>query len=343
VRRLIDEPDGVADTDRQHIAHCPVCRSTIATARQDAQRVRAALDVEVAPDIDAAWQRMMMNPGKRPNRIAGRRALRSPIVAGAAAAVLLAGAGAAAAANWLPIFHTQQVVPITVTQEDLVKLPDLSAYGTVKITKRPDIRDAPDAAAAQKATGLAVPQVARPPRGVSGQPTYKIGDQLAATFTFSTEKAGNAAKAAGKPLPPPPAGLDGTEFRMTAGPGLAEVWTESRGVPAMIVARVVAPTGYSPGVPFATVRDYLLSMPGLPEAVASQLRAFTGDGTTLPFVVKAGKQTASTADVGGHPATVLTTRDGVMAGVVWVDRGVLTAVAGSLSADEVLEVARELR
>jgi anti-sigma factor RsiW len=31
-----------------------------------------------------------------------------------------------------------------------------------------------------------------------------------------------------------------------------------------------------------------------------------------------------------------------MAGVVWVDEGVVTAVAGSLSADEVLSVAREL-
>ena len=32
-----------------------------------------------------------------------------------------------------------------------------------------------------------------------------------------------------------------------------------------------------------------------------------------------------------------------MAAVVWVDDGVVTAVAGSLSADEVLSVARGLR
>ena len=43
------------------------------------------------------------------------------------------------------------------------------------------------------------------------------------------------------------------------------------------------------------------------------------------------------------PATVLTSRDGRMAGVVWVRDGVVTAVAGSLSADEVLTVARGLR
>jgi hypothetical protein len=42
------------------------------------------------------------------------------------------------------------------------------------------------------------------------------------------------------------------------------------------------------------------------------------------------------------PATVLTSRDGLLAGVVWVDDGIVTAVAGSLSADEVLSVARGL-
>ena len=40
---------------------------------------------------------------------------------------------------------------------------------------------------------------------------------------------------------------------------------------------------------------------------------------------------------------MFTSRDGALAGVVWVDDGVVTAVAGSLSADEVLSVARGLR
>ena len=52
--------------------------------------------------------------------------------------------------------------------------------------------------------------------------------------------------------------------------------------------------------------------------------------------------TSSTADVDGTPATVLRTRDGLVAGVVWVEDGVVTAVAGSLSEDEVLDVARGL-
>ena len=171
---------------------------------------------------------------------------------------------------------------------------------------------------------------------------YQVGGRVTALFTFSVDKAAQAAAVAGETPPAPPAGLDGSQFRFVAGPGLAAVWSESRGVPALIVARVVAPSVFSSGVPFETARDYLLSLPGLPEDVASQLRSFSGDGTTLPLPIPADRMTSSAADVDGVPATVLTTRDGAMAAVVWVDDGVVTAVAGSLTTDEVLSVAREL-
>jgi hypothetical protein len=100
---------------------------------------------------------------------------------------------------------------------------------------------------------------------------------------------------------------------------------------------------YSSGIPYQTARDYLLSLPGLPAGIASQLRGFSGDGTTLPLFVPADQMTSSTVDISGGPATLLTAKNGVMAAVVWVDSGVVTAVAGSLSADEVLSVARGLK
>jgi hypothetical protein len=113
-------------------------------------------------------------------------------------------------------------------------------------------------------------------------------------------------------------------------------------VPTLVVARVVAPKVYSSGVPFETVRDYLLSLPGLPDGLADQLRDLSADGGTLPLPVPVELVTTSTADVGGVEATVLESRDGLFAGVVWVEDGVMTGVAGSLSADELLSVARGL-
>jgi hypothetical protein len=53
--------------------------------------------------------------------------------------------------------------------------------------------------------------------------------------------------------------------------------------------------------------------------------------------------TTSTAKVGESTATVLTSRDGLFAGVVWVEDGVMTGVAGTSSAEELLSVASGLR
>lgn len=356
LRRLLDEPAGVADADREHVAGCPVCLSGLAVAQQDAALTRAALDVEVTVDVDTGWSRLshavaVDGRGRRPAAAPTprwpaaarwRATLRKPVVAALAVIALLTGASAAAAADWLQIFRTEQIAPVTLTQADLVALPDLTAYGKVEVTEEVDVREVADAAAAEKATGLSVPRVSELPRGVTGQPAFQVGDRMNVVFTFSVEKAAQTAAAAGETLPPPPPGLDGSQFRLSAGPGLAAVWSEARGVPALIVARTVAPTAYSAGIPFETAVDYVLSLPGLPEAVASQLRSFSGDGTTLPLPVNAKYMTSSTADVGGMPATVLTSRDGLLAGVVWVNDGVVTAVAGSLSTDEALSVAREL-
>ena len=36
LRRMLDEPAGVADSDRQHAAACPQCLAAVATMREDA-------------------------------------------------------------------------------------------------------------------------------------------------------------------------------------------------------------------------------------------------------------------------------------------------------------------
>jgi hypothetical protein len=351
LRRLVDEPAGVPDADREHVASCRVCLSGLAAARDDAAAVGAALPALRSPDVDAGWHRLRNSLGRSgpapvlagAPRARRRISLRSPVVAALGAALLLAGAGAAAANDWFQIFHTERVQAVSVQSTDLVGMPDLSAYGELQSSGQPRLRTATDAAAAQAATGLSVPRVGALPRGVTGQPAFQVGDQVSATFTFSAARAA-ASVATGQQLPPMPPGLDGSQVRLVAGPGLAEVWSQGGGdIPTLLVARAVAPTAYSSGVPFDTMRSYLLSLPGLPADVAAQLRTFQPDASTLPLPVPADQVNSTTTDVGGHQATVLTARDGSMAGVVWVDSGVVTAVAGSLSSDEVLAVARGLQ
>jgi hypothetical protein len=350
LRRLVDEPAGVTVDDRAHVAGCPTCLRALDSALADARLVGAALATPTAGavDTDAAWARLSMTttaPVRQASvaRSRWRTTVRRPAVAALSALVLLTGAGVAAANDWLPIFQTQRVDPVEVTSTELVQVPDLSAYGDLEVTQEPDTEQVSDAATARERTGLAVPEVAALPEGVTGEPAYQVAGVVGATFTFSAEKAAQAAAAEGEILPPPPAGLDGSRLRLEAGPGVAAVWAQPTGVPTLVVARVVAPKIYSSGVPFETVRDYLLSLPGLPDGLADQLRDLSADGGTLPLPVPADLVTSSTADVGGTEATVLTSRNGLFAGVVWVEDGVMTGVAGSLTADELLSVARDLR
>ena len=354
LRRLLDDPAGVPDPDRDHVTACPVCRDGLVAASSDADLAAAALgtDADQPPvDVDLAWERLSRAvstsaPGAPVTPLAGRRrrrTLRSPAVAAVGVVALLSGAGVAAAADWLQVFRTERLEAVTITQADLVQLPDLTAYGTVEVVQEPEVDVVADVDTAEQASGLDVPDVAELPRGVDERSTLSVGSQLRAEFTFSAEQAARAAEAVGEVLPPPPAGLDGSRFRLVAGPGVAQVWSADSGLPGLVVARAVAPTAFSSGVPFDAARDYLLDLPGMPEEVAQQLRGYSDDGTTLPLPVPADEATASETDVGGVPATLLRSRDGAFTAVVWVEDGVVTAVAGSLSDDEVLSVARGLR
>ena len=349
LRRLLDEPPGVAVADRAHVDGCAHCRAELDAMRDDARLVGASLANDAADRVDvaAAWHRLSTAPPAagvaRPPR--ARRVgafLRRPSVAGVAFAVVVGGAGIAAANDWLPIFRTQRVEPVSITTGDLVALPDLSAYGTLVVSRAPNVREVPDAAAAKAETGLDVPRVTDLPRGVAGDPTYSVGAKVSATFTFSAERAARAVTATGAALPPVPPGLDGSSVRLDAGPGVAQVWRSSAGAPALVVGRAVAPAAYSSGAPFETVRDYLLSLPGLPDGVAAQLRSFTADGATFPLPVPADQVVTTTTAVDGVRATVLRTRDRSLAAVVWVDRGILNVVAGAFDTDELLAVAREV-
>ncbi len=355
LRRLVDEPAGVSDADRRHVAACAQCAAALAAIGEDAVLVHAALATgSELLDPNEAWRglctavrateparREMQRSAASPGR--SLRFLRRPLVAAAVVVAVLAGGGTAAANGWLEIFRTEQIAPVNLTTADLIALPDLSAYGDLVMTGGADLHGVPDAAAAAAQTGLAVPIVDDLPKGVSGDPVLQVVDKVSATFTFSASKAAAATGRAGGALPPMPPGLDGNQVMLVAGPGVAQVWSQQQGVPSLLVGRAVAPTAFSSGVPFETVRGYLLSLPGLPDRVAAQLRAFSADGSTLPLPVPADQVDTSSADVNGVSATVVTTKDRTMAAVVWAADGVVTAVAGPLDADEVLTIARNLR
>jgi len=350
LRRHVDEPDGLPDVELDHLQHCERCSRALAQAQRDGMAVEAALlsksDKDV--DIDAAWDRLLSSLHSNARTVATAtvdrpsfrtRVLKAPVLAASGALLVVGGATAAAANDWLPIFHTESITPVSVNLNDLTQLPDLSSFGRWDVKTDPKLVDVPDASAATSQTGLTVSTPTDLPTGVDGTPQFQVMQKQVATFAFSERKAAAAAHAAGGSLPPMPPGLDGAVLRLDLGPAVVQTWSQQGGAPTMIIGQVVAPSASSNGIPLATLRDALLSLPGLPDDVAAELRAATGDGTTLPLPVPADQYTTTSAEVSGTPATVLTSRDQTIAGVVWLDGGVVTIVAGPLDAQEVLSVA----
>src|SRR4051794_6990522 len=133
LRRLVDEPAGVSDADRAHVAGCAVCLSGLAAAQHDAAAVATALDHGAAPDVDAAWRRF--SAASAPARAAvpapprrRRLGLRSPVVAALGVVLVLGGAGAPAAGRRVPNFPPQPRAPVPGTRAHPLAPPGPSPY-----------------------------------------------------------------------------------------------------------------------------------------------------------------------------------------------------------------------
>ncbi len=237
LRRLLDEPAGVADAGPRACRRLPaVPRGAGRHARGRRPRRRRARDrrrrgrlTSPPRGVASLLHRLLPEPNlRRAPRRAPVRPARSSAVpfrgALAVAVVVLTGAGAAAANDWLQIFRTEQIAPVSLSSADLIALPDLSAYGDLRSPARPTCTRSPTQRPRRTQTGLDVPEVTDLPRGVTGAPVYQVGDEVSATFTFSRGPRGRRRRrdrGAGASRPP---GLDGSTVRLAAGPGVAQVW-----------------------------------------------------------------------------------------------------------------------
>src|SRR3954454_1398963 len=58
LRRLVDEPAGVADADRAHVAGCGDCLQRLSAVHADATLAADALSPTPPPDAALAWRRL---------------------------------------------------------------------------------------------------------------------------------------------------------------------------------------------------------------------------------------------------------------------------------------------
>ena len=182
LRRLVDEPAGVADADREHVAGCPVCLSGLAAAQEDAAVAGARAGRRRRPPTST-------RAGPRLSHAVAADGAARP----AAAAPRPAGGARRCAARWSPPSASSRCWPAPAPRPPPTgcrssapsrsprspsprptwsSCPTSPRTAIVEVTEEPDVREVADAAAAEKATGLPVPQVGELPRGVTGEPTY---------------------------------------------------------------------------------------------------------------------------------------------------------------------------
>lgn len=233
---------------------------------------------------------------------------------------------------------------------------DLSQYAAVtsslgqgKMPGRPVL----SANMAQAFTGRAPSIPAFLPPGVPGQPLYLVSDaqKVNATLDLANLRPALAQSGAAITLPPgddfatiqvtmPAATITSYGFNaLTVASAGAIGAPGQRGV---IVATMATPTVDVQGLDVRALAAALAGMPGVPPALAAQLRS-ADLSRTLVVPVTDTQTVRNGTFIGGNPSTLIAQRDGSSAVALWFKGGTLYVVAGTFDGETILKVAQSVK
>ena len=370
LRRMQDEPLAVPDADRRHLAGCGRCQTARQAAEADASvaaRVIAPLAAE--PDTDAEWRKLVARlrtpapvpagslraarPG-RPGRDAARAPRRLPrrlaaasVSTGTAITAGLLVAGVAAAAALTTVYAPTHVVPVRVDGSGLSAFRSITGLGNGliggdfpgpgpvqlrfgQLTWHPSghAHQVSSVARAGAETGLGRTAPATLPQGTGPVRSVVVQPEVTATVKFSAD-AGH--------------GVGGSTLTIRGGPAVLVEYTGQPGQPAPETLAVITmrrPVATSTGATADQLEDFLLAQPGGPPVLAQEIRLL--GQSALPVPVPPGV-TEQHVTLGGSPAVLLHGPAGAASGVIWEGKdGVVRAVAGLVTSEDILNVARQL-
>ena len=360
LRRIYDEPLALAAADQTHYDGCAECRSRFQAIANGARSSAALLSVPSfepqAPPALAALRRRITQEAGRPvpwyqrwlDRNSERvRPLAKPAIAVALAATMVTGVAVTGISGELVrVFQPNKVVPVQVSPSDNVVRTMLLDYGQVKwLPAPPDPQLVADAATAGAQSGLPLLMPASLPQGVSGPISYAVVPHATGSLTFDSARLQASAARKGVRVNPMPSSITGSTLVVNAGPALVEAWglgatSTQFSMPTLVIAQTRVPTVDSTGASTAQLEDYLLSQPGVPPDFAAQIKAIKDPSTTLPIPIPKGFATTENVQVNGVQGLLIKAALG--AGVVWQKNGVIYAVGGQLTPDQVLAIATSL-
>lgn len=178
------------------------------------------------------------------------------------------------------------------------------------------------------------------------------------SFTFDASR---AEAAAGEDLPAALVELDGSSLFLDAGPAVLWVFggpaERARpsgpggdstagllsGLPDLAIVQMATPVLTSSGPTVDEYRQALLQLPGLSPELVAQIEALGDLSADLPVPVPVGLAESREVEVNGVTGLAVGDNTGVGSGVVWQEGGVIRAVAGPMTQDEALAIARSMR
>ena len=331
-------------------------------AEREGQASAAAELAGTTPSVPAAAQRVAWRAGRTAShhlralvpaqlviptawRVAG---------SGLAAALLLtlgltvSPEGRALAAQFLAQFRSQQVAPVEITPQSQIEIQRtisaLSHLGLVRIpAARASAVTVGSLGEASQRVGFALkaPDPASLPPSLDRAPKIQVlpADQL--RFTFDKAKARAYFQSTGHPEVTLPDRYDGASLVVSVP---AAALLQYTGQSALLIGQSAEiAVGVEGPASLDELRDFLLSLPGLPRDTAAQLRSIANWRETLPIPIPTDRVHWQSVSFAGHAGLLLNDNSGAASAAIWQADGHLYGLAGSLKATDLQRVAASLR
>jgi hypothetical protein len=276
--------------------------------------------------------------------------------------------GSAAAAGFLAQFRSQQVAAVEISpqsQGEIVKtLNELGNLGTVKLPSGqsrsgagavaalaapseartgPQVPATVSVAEAAQTVGFALhtPDPATLPPGLDKTPQVRVMPASELRFTFDKNKARTYFQSTGHPEVSLPDKFDGATLVVSI-PSAAILQYGNPGArDALIIGEagelLVDVEGGKVSLP--EMRDFLLGLPGMPQATVNQLKQIQNWNQTLPIPIPIDKVNWQSTTFNGNQGLLLNDNSGVGSAAIWHANGHLYGMAGSLRATDLKRVA----
>jgi len=285
---------------------------------------------------------------------------------GTAAAALLGlvvgtPVGRDAAAQFLAQFRSQRFAAITVdSTQHTSPMVELQNYGTLvdNIGKSSPVEVAStEALASNSGLTLKLPQAATIPDALRGNRRYYVTSEAELRFRLDRAKAMAYLSSIGKGDFVFPQAMDGATLVVNVpktaliayGDNLATVDKDQAlaggaSPKQLIIGQSNLVTAGAEGtVTLEELRNFLLSLPGLPADTVNQLRSIQDWRTTLPIPVAINSMTWRDATIAGNPGLLFGDTNGRFSAGIWQANNTLFGVGGTITTDELTKVAAGLQ